>query len=141
MFLFFIYFSNFILSFFGNEFEDNTDLLIILSFGQLVNVISGPVGYALVASGELSRYSRYSILALVVNIVFNYVLIGLYGAIGAAYSTALSVIILNLLCIFLLHQKLKFISFGIWFDWFRIVGELKACLNLIKWFFNHKRNF
>ena len=80
---------------FGIEFEHGENLLQVLAFGQFVNAITGPVGFALLMSGREKYFARSMAIIAVANIIGNIYAIQLWGAIGAAFVTAGSVIVLN----------------------------------------------
>lgn len=100
-------FRNYILHFFGVNFMNASDALLILCFGQFVNIFLGSVGMLLVMCG----YEKFSILSLAASIVFNVVLnltlIPAYGIIGAAIATSASLILWNVLAYLFVRTKLN----------------------------------
>ena len=78
-------------------------ILRILAIGQFVNVAVGTVGSILMMSGYGKVVRNNTLLGATINIVGNLTLVPLYGAIGAAISTAGSIIIQNLI----LYYKVK----------------------------------
>lgn len=71
--------------------------LIILIFGQAVSASTGPVGFLLTMSGHERLESSNTIVIALLNIFLNYYLIQIYGIIGAALATGLSLILLNII--------------------------------------------
>ena len=97
IFLITIFLSKPILSLFGAEFVAGSVALIILSFGQMVNSVTGPVGLMIVMSGRplLQLFSHIAVFVL--NIFLNYFLIPKYGIAGAAIATTTSISVVNLI--------------------------------------------
>jgi O-antigen/teichoic acid export membrane protein len=92
------------LGFFGPQFLDAKPLLRILAFGQFVNAATGPVGFALVMTGREQPFAWATAGAAVLNVIGNFLLIPLYGAVGSATATAASVAILNLVLLLLVWK-------------------------------------
>ena len=97
LFLITIFLSKPILSIFGNEFVAGSVALIILSFGQLVNSATGPVGLLIVMSGRPLLELFTNVAVFVLNICLNYFLIPKYGVLGAAVATTISISVVNLI--------------------------------------------
>lgn len=86
-----------ILGLFGSDFRSAHSCLAILAVGYFVAASMGPVGYLLNMSGN-ERTTAYGLLvASCMNIVFNLILIPVYGAIGASIAFVMSLIGWNLL--------------------------------------------
>lgn len=102
----FIFFPGFFLSIFGNEFLVGSDVLIILSIGQLINVATGSVGYLLIMSGFEKQLRNNSLLVAVLNIFLNLILVPEYGITGAAFASALSVALMNVISTIIVYKKL-----------------------------------
>ncbi|MBM7571382.1 oligosaccharide flippase family protein [Aquibacillus albus] len=95
--LFFIFFfSKDILSLFGKEFIGGWFVLIILGMGQFINSITGSVGYLLNMTGNQKVYRNIAITSALCNILLNFILIPLFGLMGAAIATAFSTALLNI---------------------------------------------
>lgn len=86
-----------ILGVFGNEYKMAYIPLLVLVAGQMVNALSGPVGYLLTMTGHQVQSLRILGLVAVINIVLNATLIPLYGMIGAAVATAVTTVLWNLM--------------------------------------------
>ena len=95
LFLVMFFFPGLLLGFFGEEFARNAHLLQILAVGQLVNAITGPVGYVLLMAGRERAFALTTAVVAVGSVGGNLVVIPIYGATGAAFVTATSVIVLN----------------------------------------------
>jgi len=100
-----------LLNIFGEEFIKGGIILVILCVGQLVNSISGSVGTILQMVGKQKVYQNIVVLALFLNIILNVTLIPLYGGVGAAISTAVSIASWNLLGAIYLKRKLNITSY------------------------------
>ena len=82
-------FPEWALGLFGPEFVPAAPALRILALGQLVNVVSGPLGTVLLMTGNERASMILSVVSLVVLAVLSLTLIPAYGLIGAALTTAL----------------------------------------------------
>lgn len=85
-------FPEWILGLFGPEFVVAAPALRILALGQLVNIVSGPLGAVLVMTGEERWSARISVAALVLLGVFCVTLIPAFGLVGAALTTSLTIL-------------------------------------------------
>ena len=81
----------FLLSFFGAEFTIAKNTLLILLVGQVGNAMSGSVGYILQMTGNEKLFQNILTLALLLNIVLNFLLIPKYGIIGVAIASSMYV--------------------------------------------------
>lgn len=104
-FLLFVVFGKFILGLWGSEFIEAYWILIILSAGQIVNIATGASGLTLIMCGFEKTQSRISIFSVLLNIPLNIVLIYLYGAMGAALATAISLASENVLKVIYAYKK------------------------------------
>lgn len=104
-----ILFGKLILGFWGKEFVEGYNSLVILSIGQFFNIATGASGAVLMMCGLQNEYARFSVILVILNLAFNYFLIKDFGIVGAAISTSITIIIDNLLRVFLSRKKL-----GIW---------------------------
>lgn len=89
-------FPNYVLSFFGDNYNSSSNVLKIILIGQIINVFSGSVGVYLNMTGRQIIFQRILLVALVINIVLNLVLIPVLGMVGAALSTSISIIVWNI---------------------------------------------
>jgi O-antigen/teichoic acid export membrane protein len=96
-----------VLAFFGVDFLNGNKALIILCFGQIINILCGSVGTLLMMTGH-QRFSLYSLgISTVFNIVVNIILTPAYGVVGTAFATAGSLAIWNLLMYWFVRKKIK----------------------------------
>lgn len=119
LFLCIAIFSHFLLGLFGTEFVVGSAALIILAAGQFFSVSVGSTNYILAMTGRQKSLAFAVGTALVTNIVLGLWLIPSYGVIGAAISTATSIVISNLLTLLLVKKylhvwSLPFVSIVTW---------------------------
>lgn len=98
--------SPWLLPFWGHEFVDARIPFAILAAGNVVNALSGSVGYLLIMSGNERLVARVFAAVAALNIVLNAVLIPRLGAPGAATATAVSMALWNLTLIVLVRRRL-----------------------------------
>jgi O-antigen/teichoic acid export membrane protein len=79
-----------IMRMFGHEFEAGWVILIVGTFGQLVNCGVGSSGYLLLMSGYQRPLVRIQIVMAVVMVVLSFLLVPLWGALGAAVAAAIT---------------------------------------------------
>ena len=95
-----------LLGLWGAEFVTGYSILLILTVGQFVNISTGCVGLILIMCGYEKLHGKISIAFVLLNLVLNLILIPIHGALGAAFSTSLTVIIENLVKMFFVRNKL-----------------------------------
>ncbi len=91
-----IVFRKFLLNLFGEQFVEGEMILIILCLGQVINSFTGPVGVIMQMIGQQNAFRNIVIIALVLNIILTITLIPIYGGIGAAISTSISMFVWNI---------------------------------------------
>lgn len=101
----FIFGGNFFLGLWGNEFKEAYLVLIILAIGQFFNISTGCAGMILIMCGFEKIHGYISLASVILNLILNYFLIVLYGAVGAAIATAITVTLENILKLFLVKKK------------------------------------
>ena len=101
----------FLLSFFGTEFLIAKNTLLILLIGQIVNAMSGSVGFILQMTGREKVYQNILLLTLVINITLNIILIPKFGIEGAAIASAFSLLLWNLCSVFYIYRKYNVLTF------------------------------
>ncbi|MEM4337022.1 MAG: polysaccharide biosynthesis C-terminal domain-containing protein, partial [Candidatus Woesearchaeota archaeon] len=96
--LVFLLFNNEIIFYiFGKEYAGSGIFLAILSFASFFACISGPIGMLLKAMNYPKLVLLNSIVALLINLVLNYLLITKFGAVGVAIATLVSIFTQNYL--------------------------------------------
>lgn len=104
-FIFFFLFGNFILNIWGEEFKEAYWVLVILAIGQFFNISSGCSGLILIMCGYEKIHGQISFYSLIFNLIINYFLILHYGAVGAAFATAITVSSENFLKLYYVKRK------------------------------------
>ena len=100
-------FGGWILSSFGSEYGDATDVLHILLIGQLINVCVGPVNLICMMAHRQHAASRLVLVACAIEVALCYLLIPTHGALGAAWANASALGFLNLSLAVVVAVELK----------------------------------
>jgi len=112
--LLFLFFGEVVISYlYGKEYIVGISALSILVVGQLLNAAFGSVGALLNMTGHEKDAMRGMLIALVVNIVLNFLLIPFFGMEGAAISTVISLLIWNALLRYYVKIRLGIESSGL----------------------------
>lgn len=82
---------------FGVDYLPAYPIMAILLLGQLVNVSMGSVGLVLNMTGNEKMAAKSLIIALLLNVMMLFILVPIYGAIGAAVSVSTGLACWNLL--------------------------------------------
>jgi O-antigen/teichoic acid export membrane protein len=90
-------FAPHLMQIFGDEFRAGWPILVIGVAGQLINCAVGSVGLLLIMSGNQNRLIRAQVKVAAANIVLNFLLIPIWGIVGAACVSAISNAAINLL--------------------------------------------
>jgi O-antigen/teichoic acid export membrane protein len=88
--------NQWILGLFGAEYLAARNPLFVLVIGQLVNALTGPVGFLLSLGGHERRSTMVYGWCALMNIGLNVVLISQFGITGAAVATSVSLAAANL---------------------------------------------
>jgi len=99
-------FSRPILQLFGAEFVAAQGTLVVLMLGQLVNVGAGSVGYLMTMTTYQNQAAGVMAVSALVNVILNVCGIHIFGILGAAIATALSMALWNVWLYILVVQKL-----------------------------------
>ena len=79
--------------------------MIILCFGQFINISTGCSGVLLIMSGNEKVFSYIYGIFLLINIVLNFIFIQLYGILGAAIATSLTIAGENILRVIIVKKR------------------------------------
>lgn len=104
-------FHKFLLGLFGEEFISGKIILFVLCIGQVITSLAGPVGVILQMIGKQKIFRNIVLIALVLNIIFTVWLTPIYGGLGAAISTVISITFWNLASAIYLKRKLNINSY------------------------------
>ena len=110
-FLVIVFCGKIILGFWGADFEEAYPILLILGFGQLINISTGAVGQLLIMTGHEKTQSRLSSFFIMLNLILGYFLIKGWGGEGAAFATAATIALINLTRVILVKHKTGIIVF------------------------------
>ncbi len=104
--LLFVVAPGLVLSIFGKDFAAAAPCLIILMMGQLINLLTGPLGLVLNMSGwtRLELWNVATVFSL--QVVFAFLLIPRMGLLGAAIADSGAMIIMNLVRVAQLRWRL-----------------------------------
>ncbi|PSP90320.1 polysaccharide biosynthesis protein [Halobacteriales archaeon QS_4_69_34] len=86
-----------ILTLFGTSARSARIALVVLGLGQTLSAVVGPAGFLLIMSEHERLQMINSVAVALLNLVFNVVLVDLYGIVGAAAATGLSLGLINIL--------------------------------------------
>jgi O-antigen/teichoic acid export membrane protein len=103
---------------YGAEFVAGYVPLLILTIGQLIKACAGLIGVILQMTGEHKIYMKINIIGGIINIILNIVLIPRFGMIGAAIATAFCLSMIDIICIYIIHNRLSVLTLakGLKFD-------------------------
>ena len=98
--LFFILLPKLGLATFGKDFTgaEAVTVFIIVTLGQVANVLTGPVTVLLNMTGRQKVTMYYALATVIVDVSLNLILIPIYGIIGAAIATSVARTLLNVGC-------------------------------------------
>lgn len=100
-----------LLSFFGEEFLEGSAFFLILCVGPIICAFCGSIAVIIQMIGKQKVLQNFLAIAFVVNLILNFILTPIYGGIGAAISTVISVSVWNFLGVWYLQSRLGIISF------------------------------
>lgn len=99
-------FGDLALAVFGVDFVNGYSALRILLVAQLVNAFTGPVGFLMIMTTYQKEAAWIVTACAVLNIFLNLVLIPSYGINGAAFATAFTFTLWNLVLYFFVRARL-----------------------------------
>ncbi len=94
---------------YGVEFVLGYHPMVIVVVAYIIKSSSGLVGIFLNMTGHEKVYSYIAFFSALLNILLNYILIPKYGLNGAAFATAISIVIWSLLSVIYIYKKFNFI--------------------------------
>ena len=100
--------NQFILSFFGQEALAGGMTMIIVSLGVLFNAVTGNVDQVLNMTNKQGILRNIIAVCFFVNVILNFILIPQYGIEGAAYSSLITNILINILSLYYMKKRLGF---------------------------------
>lgn len=97
VFIILLFFSKPVMWLYGEEFMKGAVCLSMLTIGQIINTICGPVAQLLNATGHHKQFRDISFVSAIINIVINLLLIPKFGVVGAAIANTISMIAWNII--------------------------------------------
>lgn len=116
--------------FFGSEFISGSLVLIIIILAYFFKGLTGPCTQMLMAFDKIKMIFYVNSISAILNILFNIILIPIYGLIGAAIATAVSIVIRQLI-LFILANKLINLKLNILNYYKILIASLVALMPLI----------
>lgn len=114
-----IVFSPAFMKMFGSEFASAWPILVIGTFGQLVNCSVGSVGYLLLMSGNQRSLIRIQAFAGCVMVLMNLMLVPRWGIIGAATAAATTNIFTNVVSLVQVKRTLRMLPYR--YGYYRLI--------------------
>ncbi|WP_421722100.1 lipopolysaccharide biosynthesis protein [Alloalcanivorax xenomutans] len=102
-------FPGWVLSWFGDGFQNGAPLLRMIALAQLVNVSTGSVGFLLNMTGHERLMRNIALICNALGLLAFFVLIPPFGALGAALALAFVLVVQNLVALLFVWRRL-----GIW---------------------------
>jgi O-antigen/teichoic acid export membrane protein len=109
-----LFFPEWLMSFFGEEFRAASTALVILALGQFVNIATGSVGYLLSMTGLERKVRDNAFFSALIGVALGLVLIPSYGLLGASIATAVAIASQNLLGVYQVQKHLGFNTLIFW---------------------------
>lgn len=106
-----IFFRKEILLFFGTEFVDGENTLVIITIGILFSAMSGTVDQILNMTNNQKILRNIILISFILNVILNYILIPKFGIEGAAFASLITNVFLNSICIYFIRKKVGFYTF------------------------------
>lgn len=106
-----LYFSDQVMSLFGEDYVNASSLLRFLIVGQLVAAACGSVGYILNMTGNDAAYRNSSFIAAVSCVVVSLVAGFIYGLGGVVFASVFSLVLHNVLSLLYVKSRLGFWTF------------------------------
>jgi len=102
-----LFFPEFLLGFFGEEFVAGKLVLQILAVGHFYNAATGLVGSALSMTGRERIFGKITLFISVFNLIACYACAKIWGGVGAAIVYSSSIIIFNTLLLIIVAMEFK----------------------------------
>ncbi|WP_100642234.1 oligosaccharide flippase family protein [Alteromonas facilis] len=98
--------GEYILGFFGSEYESGYSILVVLALGNSVNVVTGLVVTTMVMSGYELLHKRIAISCAILTLLLSFILIPQFGLLGAAITISVSMATQNIVSYFIVKFKI-----------------------------------
>lgn len=90
-FVLIMFYPQWVMSLFGEDFVEASTALQIIAIGQIFNALTGPVGAALLMSGNEKNLRNSAILSAMLCVILNILLVPKMGGLGAAIATSICI--------------------------------------------------
>jgi|UPI0003644DEF O-antigen/teichoic acid export membrane protein len=114
VFLIYTFFGDTVMGIFGEGFEEGQWVLASLAVGQFVNVATGSVGFLLMMCEQERALERLTIYSSLLLFLLLLILTPIYGVVGAAIASSLSLIALNLGSVYVVKKKIGIMPVSFW---------------------------
>jgi O-antigen/teichoic acid export membrane protein len=131
LFLVISFFSRELLTLFGPDFKTGQMCLIILAFGQLINISAGSVATILMMTGHQRWMVFNSIIFLILAIPLTLFLVPRYGILGAAYANTSGIVFANLVALAEVYFLLRLHPYNIRYFKVLFLGAITATIAYI----------
>lgn len=108
VFVILIFFSKYVMWLYGEEFMIGAMSLSVLTIGQVVNTICGPVAQLLNGTGYHKQFRNISFLGMAVNLIMNILLVPKFGILGAAIANSISMVLWNIVGTIYIKKRFGF---------------------------------
>ncbi|SFB98558.1 Membrane protein involved in the export of O-antigen and teichoic acid [Flexibacter flexilis DSM 6793] len=105
IFIFIAAFPMFLLGLLGINDSQSAEVMIIIAMGYCFNALAGSTDITLQMTGNEKVFRNIAMFSIAINLILNFILIPIYGTIGAAYSNLVTVVLWNLLSIVYARKK------------------------------------
>jgi len=102
----------FVLSFFGEGFEQGAHLLVLFSLVQFFTISCGPVGNLLLMTHNETILKSITFISASINLLLSVILVQFYGITGVAIATISGIVFYNMSCVYFVKKKLGFWMIG-----------------------------
>jgi len=99
-------FGKIVLSIWGDEFITAYNVLVILSIGQVIKLITEQAGMILTMCNQEKVLGLLTFISAISNIILNYFFIQYWGITGAAISTTSVVILMNITEVYVVKKRI-----------------------------------
>ncbi|WP_164999480.1 lipopolysaccharide biosynthesis protein [Salinicola tamaricis] len=114
MLLICLFFPDVVLSLFGSGFSDAAPYLRLLALAQTINVSTAAVGFLLNMTGHEGLMRNIALICTGVGVLTFVVSIPTMGALGAALSLSMVLVLQNLVALFFVKRRLGFWLYPEW---------------------------
>jgi O-antigen/teichoic acid export membrane protein len=112
LFLIVLLFSRYIMLIFGNDFVAGATGLVILSVGNLIDAGTGINGEMILMTGNAWLNTINTVIALTLQLTLSFLLIPMWGVVGAAIAVAVATSALNIIRTIEVFVTMRFLPYN-----------------------------